>query len=88
MLAFFDTTVPREAERAIHIYLDEYRANPGREFFAAPAIEMLAAAQQWCDPNEGICFLKHLDQQADDEGREEAEYLGTILEERRNGTRT
>lgn len=87
MLAFFDTAIPRQVERAIHQELDEYRSNPGREFFAVTYMELQDVVRQWCDPNEGICNLRRLDELADQEGREEAEALGAALQERRNGPR-
>ena len=88
MLAFFDTAVPREVERAIHQELDEYRSNPCREFFSVSYMVLQDVVRQWCDPIEGICNLLLLDEMADEESREEAEALCFAVQEVRNGTRS
>lgn len=87
MLAYFDTATPREVERAIHQDLDEYRTNPCREFFNVPLMNLQEVVLEWCDLNAGICSFERLDFLAEEEGRAEAEALGRMLEEARNGAR-
>lgn len=72
MLGFFDTRMPAEAERAIHVSLAEYRVNQSREFFSLPWILLQDEARQWCDVNEGIYNLDRLDQLVEREKAAEA----------------
>lgn len=79
MLAYFDTAIPREAERAIHQALDEYRPNPYREFFEVSPWELQDQARQWCDIYEGICYLEKLDEMVEEFVRAEAAAFAEML---------
>lgn len=85
MLAFFDTPIPREAERAIHAALDEFRPNPYREFFEVNAEELQDQARQWCDPIGGICHLDDLDRLVEQEEEEELAHIRSWMEARYHG---
>jgi hypothetical protein len=80
MLAFFDTPTPREAERAIHTALEEFRVNPSREFFEVSGEILQHVARQWCAGSEGISFLAPLDRLVAEEAEQEAADIAAWLE--------
>lgn len=82
MLAFFDSAVPREAEQAIHAALDEYRENPYREFFRVNAENLQDQARQWCDPHDGIVFLRLLNDLVEQEEQEEIAEIHSWMDAR------
>jgi hypothetical protein len=79
MLAFFDTSDPQEAERAIHVGLSDYRVNEYREFFNAPPYEIEGQFNEWQDP-WGAQYRRPLDRLVETFRREEAAAMDEVLE--------